>query len=98
LIRKSREMPPGENAISMCPIRAATSCRLPGRYDDSEKVTCAKASLPQRRYSSGGGSRGAAEVWIYGIECGEESRKWLWKVLDRFGSDMERINESRRAS
>src|SRR5438067_11455302 len=26
-------MPRGENAISTCPIRTATSCRLPGRYE-----------------------------------------------------------------
>jgi hypothetical protein len=30
LIQKSRETPPGENAISTCLIRTATSCRLPG--------------------------------------------------------------------
>jgi hypothetical protein len=56
----------GESAISMCTIRTATSCRLPGPYDDLEKVTCAKESLPRRCYSSGGRSRGATEVWIYG--------------------------------
>ena len=33
---------PGENVISTCPIRTAASCRLPGRSDDLENVTCAK--------------------------------------------------------
>ena len=33
---------PGENVISTCPIRTATSCRLPGRSDDLENVRCAK--------------------------------------------------------
>jgi hypothetical protein len=33
-----REMPPGENANSMCPIRTATSCRLPSSSDDWKKL------------------------------------------------------------
>ena len=35
-------MPPGENAISTCPILTATSFRLPDRSDDLENVTGAK--------------------------------------------------------
>ena len=51
LILKSREMPRGENAVSTCAIRTATSCRSPGRSD----------STIQRRRSGG-----VAEGWIYG--------------------------------
>ena len=41
MIRKSRETPPGENAISICPIPTATSCRLLVRYNDLERITFA---------------------------------------------------------
>jgi hypothetical protein len=43
-------MPPGANGISTCLIRKATNCRLPGRYNDWEKVR----------------SGGTADVCIYG--------------------------------
>jgi len=38
------------------------------------------------------------EAYANGVEPGDYSRKWLWSVLGRFGSHMERIDESRRAS
>ncbi len=47
-------MPRGENAIFTCPIRTATSCRLPGRYDDLERITYANKNLPRRSCSIGG--------------------------------------------
>ena len=47
LIQKFREMLPGENAISICPIRTATSCRSPGRSNDLEKGTGADENQPE---------------------------------------------------
>jgi hypothetical protein len=38
---------------------------LPGRSDDWERVTCAKESLPEHSYSSGGLSRYADEAGVY---------------------------------
>src|SRR6266849_6307767 len=41
LIQKSHETPPGENAISICPTRTATSCRLLVLYTDLENIAFA---------------------------------------------------------
>jgi hypothetical protein len=38
------------------------------------------------------------ERCAHGIDHGDYSRQWLWKILDRYGSQMGKMNESRRAS
>lgn len=62
LIPRFHGMPRGENAISTCPIRTATSCRLPGRSVDSERVTRVMRSPRQLHYSSGGGQAASLKV------------------------------------
>lgn len=39
-----------------------------------------------------------SEAYANGIEPGDYSRRWLWGLLHRYGSDIERVNEARRAS
>jgi hypothetical protein len=39
-------MPRGENAISTCPIRTATSCRLHGRSYEVESATRVRDAFP----------------------------------------------------
>ena len=46
LIRRFHEMPRGQNAISTCPIRTGTNCRLLGRSYDVERVTQVRDAFP----------------------------------------------------
>ena len=46
LIRRFHEMPRGQNAISTCPIRTGTNCRLLGRSYDVERVMQVRDAFP----------------------------------------------------
>src|SRR6266849_3892540 len=71
LIQKSHETPPGENAISTCPTRTATSCRLLVLYNDLESIAFA--------------DEGRMPVSVEMEHAGDHLPGASWRRVRRFG-------------